>query len=111
MKVKDLHRLTHMLQSAKAILSFVKGKRQASLNNRLLLSAIIREFEIIGEAARMVSEKTKQKFSKIPWPQLIGMRNRLIHAYFDIDHDLVWKTIKMTFLHSASLLEDIIADF
>jgi uncharacterized protein with HEPN domain len=64
MKDKDLHRLTHLLQSARAILSFVKGKRQASLKNRLLLSAIIREFEIIGEAARMVSEKTKQKTPK-----------------------------------------------
>jgi uncharacterized protein with HEPN domain len=111
MKDKDLHRLTHMLQSAKAILSFVKGKRQSSLNNRLLLSAVIREFEIIGEAARMVSERTKQKFSKIPWPQLIGMRNRLIHAYFDIDHDLVWKTIKNDLPSFCDLLEDIIADF
>ena len=67
MRDKDLNRLTHMFQSAQAILSFVKGKRQASLKNRLLLSAVIREFEIIGEAARMVSDKTKQKFSTIPW--------------------------------------------
>lgn len=66
MKDKDLNRLTHMLESTQAILSFVKGKRQASLKNRLLLSAVIREFEIIGEAARMVSDKTKQKFSMIP---------------------------------------------
>jgi uncharacterized protein with HEPN domain len=92
---KDLVRLKHMLDSTKAILSFIKGKRRASLdNNRLLASGIIRELEILGEAAGQVSEKTRRQFSELPWRQLIGMRNRLIHAYFDVDHDIVWKTVK-----------------
>ena len=68
MENKDLIRLKHMLDSAKAILVFTKGKRRASLDrNRLLLSAILREFEIIGEAASRTSEKTKKKHPDIPW--------------------------------------------
>ncbi|HSW87245.1 MAG TPA: HepT-like ribonuclease domain-containing protein [Rhabdochlamydiaceae bacterium] len=84
-----------MLDSTEAILSFIKGKRRASLdNNRLLASGVIRELEILGEAAGQISEKTKNLFPKLPWKQLIGMRNRLIHAYFDVDHDIIWKTVK-----------------
>ena len=52
------------------------------------------EFEIIGEAANKISEKTKKQFPSFPWKELIGMRNRLIHAYFDVDHDIIWKTIR-----------------
>ncbi len=95
MENKDLVRLKHMLDSSHAILEFTKGKKRTSLNtSRLLFSAVLREFEILGEAAGKVSDKTKNKFSDIPWKQLIGMRNRLIHAYFDVDRDIVWKTIR-----------------
>lgn len=95
MENKDLVRLKHMLDSVEAVLSFSKGKRRASLDaNRLFLSAVLRELEIIGEAAGRVSEKTKKRFSDLPWKELIGMRNRLIHAYFEVDHDIVWITIR-----------------
>ena len=95
MENKDLARLKHMLDSTNAILFFAKGKQRASLDrDRLFQSAVLREFEIIGEAASRISEKTKKRFSSIPWKELIGLRNRLIHAYFDVDHDIVWKTIR-----------------
>lgn len=95
MESRDLARLKHMLDSTKAILLFIKGKRRASLDkDRLLLSAILRELEIIGEAANRVTEKTKKRFPQLPWKELVGMRNRLIHAYFDVDHDIIWKTIR-----------------
>jgi uncharacterized protein with HEPN domain len=95
MENKDIARLKHMLDSATAILDFAKGKQRASLDkDRLFQSAVLRELEIIGEAAGRVSEKTKKKFPNIPWKELVGLRNRLIHAYFDVDHDIVWKTIR-----------------
>ncbi len=95
MENKDLVRLKHMLDSTRAILDFTKGKKRANLNsNRLLYSAVLREFEVLGEAAGKVSTRTKEKISNIPWKQLVGMRNRLIHAYFDVDRDIVWKTIR-----------------
>jgi uncharacterized protein with HEPN domain len=60
MKNKDLVRLRHMLDSAESILSFLKGRKRASLNsNRMLSSAIIREFEVLGEAAGKISQKTQ----------------------------------------------------
>jgi uncharacterized protein with HEPN domain len=95
MENRDLIRLKHMLDSVEAILSFTKGKRRTSLdNNRLFSSAVLRELEIVGEAAGKISEETKKKFPHLPWKAIVGTRNRLIHAYFDVNHDIIWKTIK-----------------
>lgn len=80
---KDLVRLKHMLDSTKAILSFVKGKKRNSLDtNRLLLSGIIRELEILGEAAGKVSQKTKKSFPELPWKQMVGMRQSVDTCLF-----------------------------
>ncbi|MDX8430303.1 MAG: DUF86 domain-containing protein [Candidatus Algichlamydia australiensis] len=109
MENKDLLRLMHMLDSTNAILDFSKGKRKASLrNNRLYQSAVLRELEIIGEAAGQISDKTKKKFPHIPWKALVGMRNRLIHAYFDVDHEIVWKTIRESLPTFQIDLEEVI---
>jgi uncharacterized protein with HEPN domain len=54
--------------------------------------SLVRLFEIIGEAANQVSEELRDNVPEIPWPVLIGMRNRLIHAYFSINLDVVWST-------------------
>ena len=79
-----------MLDSIKAIISFVEGRSRIDLDtDRQLLSAIIRELEIIGEAANNISEHTQEKIEQIPWKKIIGMRNRLIHAYFDINRNVV----------------------
>lgn len=84
-----------MLASAQAILAFARGRKRTDLDkDRQFLSAVVREFEIIGEAAGRISKRTQKRFPKIPWKDTIGMRNRLIHAYFDVDHDIVWKTVR-----------------
>ena len=57
-------------------------------------SAVIRKFEIIGEAAKNVPDSLKADHSGIPWKEIAGMRDKLIHSYFGVDYDLVWKTIK-----------------
>jgi len=57
----------------------------------MLLFAVVRAIEIVGEAASRVSEETRSSASEIPWRAIIGMRNRIIHAYFDIDKDILWK--------------------
>lgn len=92
---RDLVRFKHMLDSAQTILTFVQGKQLADLDNdRLLASGVARELEILGEAASGVTKNIQDKFHNIPWKQMIGMRNRLIHAYFDIDYGIIWKTIE-----------------
>jgi uncharacterized protein with HEPN domain len=59
----------------------------------MLALAIIKELEIIGEAAGKVSAEARATYPEIPWADIIGMRNRLIHGYFDIDPDLIWNTV------------------
>lgn len=112
MENKDLIRLKHMLDSTKAILIFSKGKNKTSLNkDRLFRSAVLRELEIIGEAATRISDESKKKHPHLPWKELIGLRNRLIHAYFDVDHDIIWKTIQEYLPPFLQSLKDVIASF
>ena len=61
-------------------------------------SAVIRKFEIIGEAVKHVPNKIKDKYKGIQWKSMAGMRDRLIHAYFGIDYNLVWSAIKTEIL-------------
>jgi uncharacterized protein with HEPN domain len=101
-----------MLDSTTAILSFVNGKRRKDLeSNRMLLSAIIRELEILGEAAGKISLETQNLYPDLPWRKVIGMRNRLIHAYFDVDPDVVWKTIQNGLPSLSEELKKIIANW
>ncbi|NOZ70205.1 MAG: DUF86 domain-containing protein [Deferribacteres bacterium] len=58
------------------------------------LYAIVRCFEIIGEAAKNIPEEVKEKYSQIPWKDMAGMRDKLIHEYFGIDYEILWETIK-----------------
>ena len=58
----------------------------------MLLNALVRSIEVIGEAAVKISPEYKLATPEIPWRKLVGMRNRLIHGYFDIDPDTVWDT-------------------
>lgn len=57
-------------------------------------SAVIRKLEIIGEAAKNIPDGVKEKYQGIPWKEMAGMRDKLIHFYFGIDYNLVWQTIK-----------------
>jgi uncharacterized protein with HEPN domain len=83
MRPDDLIRLRHMLESAREAVDFMVQKRRQDLDDdRVLLPALMKAIEIIGEAVSKVSEQTKAKYDSIPWRQIVGMRNRLIHAYY-----------------------------
>jgi uncharacterized protein with HEPN domain len=87
--------LTDILNAIESIERFVAGLEAASFkNDDKTSSAVIRKFEIIGEAAKNVPDAVKQQYSDIPWKEMAGMRDRLIHFYFGVDYDLVWSTIK-----------------
>jgi uncharacterized protein with HEPN domain len=60
----------------------------------MLIDAVIRNLEIIGEAARNVPEEIKNNYNEIPWKKMIGLRNMLIHEYFGVDESIVWERIK-----------------
>lgn len=68
--------------------------RESLDKNRMLALSLVRLIEIVGEAATQITREFQNQHSEIPWAQIVGMRNRLIHAYFDIDMDRVWKIVK-----------------
>lgn len=92
-KHEDEVRLRHILDAAIEIQQYIQSATREDLNrDRKLVHSLVRLFEIIGEAANQVSEELRDNVPEIPWPVLIGMRNRLIHAYFSINLDVVWST-------------------
>ena len=91
----DADSLRDMLDAAKEAASFAQGKGRVDLDkDRKLVLAIVHLVEIIGEAAGNVSEEFQGAHSEIPWAIIVGMRNRLAHAYFDVDLDRVWDTVE-----------------
>src|ERR1022692_197277 len=91
---RDKLYLQHIVQAVEKILSYTNSlTRDEFKHNMLIQDATIRELEIIGEAARLISEATKRAHPDIPWYEISGMRNRLIHEYFGVDLAVVWKTV------------------
>ena len=94
MPVDDLSRLRHMLESALEAVSYIEARSRGDLDSdRMLVHSLVRCVEILGEAASRVSADKRSELSDIPWPDIVSMRNRLIHGYFDIDLNRVWDTI------------------
>ena len=82
-----------MIEAAETACGFVSGKARADLDaDRMLVFALVRAIEIVGEAGSKVSALTWETASDIPWSLIVSMRNRMVHAYFDVDHEVVWKT-------------------
>jgi uncharacterized protein with HEPN domain len=87
--------LSHILDSIELIEEYSKGVQEARFHKkRELQDAIIRRLEIIGEAVKNLSVTFKAKYPDIPWKQIAGMRDILIHEYFDVDLFLTWKVVK-----------------
>jgi len=91
---EDRVRLRHMIDAMEAALRFAAGRTRSDLDrDEMLVFALARAVEIVGEAATKVSEETRSQLSQVPWSTIVGMRNRLIHAYFDIDLNILWNTV------------------
>ena len=87
--------LLDILIAARQARAFLEGVTwEEFVQSELHQSAVLRPLEIIGEAARRVSLETQQAHPEIPWAQMIGMRNRLIHEYFQVDLRRVWETVQ-----------------
>jgi uncharacterized protein with HEPN domain len=88
---RDKAYLWDMLDASQAIEEFVRGKKyEEYLSNRMLRSAVERNIEIIGEAARRTSESTRQAHPEIPWRSIVGQRNVLAHEYDEMLHEAIW---------------------
>lgn len=87
--------LEHILEAISKIESFVNGLTKFDFDRNVLIQdAVIRNFEIIGEASKKISKQFTQEHSGIPWQDMAGMRDKLIHDYLDVDLDVIWRTIE-----------------
>ncbi len=108
MRKSDRIRLQHMLDAAREAMSFVQRKSREHLErDRLLVLALVKAIEIIGEAAYQISPQTRSRTPEIPWEDIIGMRHRL-HAYFDIDLDILWSTVQKDLPQLTAILESVL---
>ena len=102
--------LEDMISCINAVEEFVRGMDfDEFLEDDKTTSAVIRKFEIIGEAAKHIPPAIREKYARIPWKSVIGLRDRLTHAYFGIDHQLVWDLIQTEFPKLRDVLEEILA--
>lgn len=101
--------LRQMLDHAREVMELSSGKTRADLDReRLLLLGLVKLLEIIGEAANRVSKEVQAGHPMIPWPQIISMRNRLVHGYDQIDYDRLWKVVKEEVPPLAERLREIV---
>lgn len=107
---RDRQYLLDMLESAKLATLYIAEKTRTEFASDIQLQdAVIRRLAIIGEAARRVSDSTRQTLPTVPWVEIGGMRNRLIHEYDDLDLEIVWDTVKRSLPSLIEELEKIIS--
>ena len=87
--------LAHILDAINVIESYTTGLTyEGFYDTRLVQDGVIRQLEIIGEASRNLSDEFRTQNSDLPWQQIIGLRNRLIHAYFDVSLGIIWDIVQ-----------------
>ena len=93
MSKRDARLFLHeMLQAGARVSTYLQGLEKADFEaDTLVQDAVIRNLEIIGEVARQIPAELQGQHSEVPWRQIIGFRNVAIHAYFDVDLDIVWR--------------------
>jgi uncharacterized protein with HEPN domain len=109
---RDSVRLLDILQAAQAIQTFTNAVDKTEFFKQpIIQGAVIRELAVIGEAAHVISDDTKKRLPEIPWPLLVGMRNRLIHEYFRIDLHVVWQAVVIDIPMLIQILQTDIDNF
>lgn len=107
----DMIRLRHMLDASVEARDLIADKTRQDLDSERVLSlALVRLLEIVGEAAGRVSPETQFDTPEIPWPQIVGLRNRLIHGYDVVDMDILWKILKADLPLLIEHLEKVLND-
>ena len=105
----DLIRLRHMIDAAKEAVELASGKSKCDIENeRMLNLSLVRLIEVVGEAANQVSTEGRNRYPSIPWLQIIGMRNRLIHGYDEIDFEILYQTVTQDLPQLIAELEKIV---
>jgi uncharacterized protein with HEPN domain len=105
----DLFYIENILQSIDRIQSYISDKDQESfVDDFITQDAVVRQLEIIGEATKRVSKDFRNNYPDIPWADMAGMRDVLIHDYIDVDLEIVWKTASDSIPILKTLLEKLV---
>lgn len=106
---RDITRLRHMLDAAGNAVSFVRGRARADLDtDPQLTMALLRALEVLGEASKRVSEEFRLRHPELPWKRMARTRDRLIHGYDNLDHDIIWDTVTAHLPEVVAALERIL---
>lgn len=110
--VRDPARLEHMIEAIDRINSFVNGKSQEEIRmDSILYYAVVKNVEIIGEAAYMLTPEFKEAHPATTWKVIIGMRHFLVHGYFEVDPEEVWNVIDKDLQPLKEQLESYLKEF
>lgn len=94
-RLGDKVRLLHIKEAIIEVLSYVNGVNfEAFEANSMIYNASIRQLEVIGEASNRLSDELRKQYPNIPWRQIVGLRNMLVHEYFGVDVNIVWDVIR-----------------
>ena len=103
---RDNDYLLDILTAARLAIGYVEGRTEESfLTDVQCQDAVIRRLEIIGEAARRISAEFYAVLPELPWPEMIGMRNIMIHRYDDIDLNVVWESVQSSLPRLIATIE------
>ncbi len=108
---KDDAYLLDILLAARKVLQYAGSMKQEEFDgNELVQDAVMRQLEIMGEAAGRISEEYRKAHPEIPWQKIIGMRNQIIHEYFRINRQVVWDTIHNDLPDLIRLIEPLVPE-
>ncbi len=112
MKARDYRDyLRDILVAVTDVESFVQGLTyEEFIKDRKTLNAVVRSIEIIGEASKNIPEQIKEKYQDLPWKQMAGMRDKLIHAYFGVDTETLWKAAKDNIPHLKASIQKMLKE-
>lgn len=100
-----------IIDAIDSIETYTKGLTYESfVSDRKTIDAVIRNFEVIGEATKNVPLSVRRKYPQVPWRDMAGMRDKLIHGYFGVQLEVVWKTIKERLPAVRPLLVDVLGN-
>lgn len=108
---KDIVYLRHVLLAIEKVNEYTnRGGRDLFDHDTAIQDAIVKQIEIIGEASRRISKEFKEKYSSIPWREMSGMRDKLVHDYMGVDLEAVWKTAMEDIPQLKSKVEEILKE-